>query len=437
VYYLHFSASKGRGKTTGLDVLAALTGALNASDISVAALVHWLAEHPCGAVLADEYGAGRDAEKDSALAAIARSGNMPGKPYLRWNPTKRMMDECPTYGAKAFGFRGAVDDALEDRGFTLPLPTTALRGREGTRLVARNMNRSFADLPLRLKKWGARTVKEWTPPIYDSDEWCALVEAVVGDSAGTSRDTQLSMVVLAVADAVGVDVIESLREALGLKREVAEANLSEDLEEAKALLGETFSRTGTLTGEAEFYVLKQAEFFRELNARRKERGQRPLDNSKRAALREDLGIDKAWLARINGFPIWKVPKKEWDSRHGRGDTPPSPPSPLHGDADRGRMGRMGRGGTPEPPSGPVAEESHLSDRPTLADRALANARTGGSLAPDPLPSCPPKGHGEAVAWKIKGRGSLLVYSDGAVINRTTGEVVEWVRVGLIPVGDSP
>ena len=90
-----------------------------------------------------------------------------------------------------------------------------------------------------------------------------------------------------------------------------------------------------------------------------------------------------------------------------------------------------------PSPGPVPEESNLSDGPTLADRALENARREGSLAPDPsLSPPPPTGHGEVVAWKIKGRGSLLVYSDGAVIDRRTGEIVERVRVGLIPVGGS-
>ncbi len=42
-----------------------------------------------------------------------------------------------------------------------------------------------------------------------------------------------------------------------------------------------------------------------------------------------------------------------------------------------------RQGVPVPPSGPVPEESHLGDGPTLAGRALANARREGSLAPDP------------------------------------------------------
>ena len=432
VFYLHFSGSKGKGKTTALDVLSALTGGLNASNVSVAALVHWLADHPCGAVLADEFDAVKDAERDSALASIARDGYTLGKPYLRWDPAKKQLDACPTFGAKAFGFRGAVDDALEDRGFTIPLPTTALKGREGLRLVARNMDRRFGDLPLRLPKWATRIIKEWTPPIYDGDEWLSQVEAVVGDLSGSSRESQLSVVVLAVADAVGVDVTDSLRAALGLRREVAEANTDIGIEDARDVVEEIIARTGTLTKEAEFYVIRQKDFADALNARRKERHERLLTSPQIAKLRNDLGIDPAWLTHPVNRTTWNIPKKEWERRQGVANM--ANMANMHGDADNVSHVSHVSQGAPEAPSGPVPEESHLG--PTLADRALANARREGSLAPDPSLSSPPNGHGEVVAWKIKGRGSLLVYSDGAVIDRRTGEIVERVRVGLIPVGGS-
>ncbi len=400
VFYLFFSASKGRGKTTALDVLAALTGALNASDISVAALVHSLKGNPGGTVCVDEFDVSRDVERDSALAAIARNGYMPGKPYLRWDPTKKKMEECPTFGAKAFGFRGSVDDALEDRGFTLPLPVIPLRGREGAVLVWRNSQRHFGDLPQRLTKWGAARIKEGMEERQEED-WVAKVEAFVGpESIGANRDTQLSGVVLAVADAVGIDIGNSLMEALGLKRVVADANASEDVDEAKTILSEMFARTGTLTTEAEFYVVGQPDFFRQLNARRKERGQRPFDNEKRARLREDLGIDKTWLSRINGKTFWKIPRKEWEARMAedtseRGAPPPTPPTPPNGDADRGLRGLRGLRGAPDPPlsppsDSPIPEEGLPGSRPTLAARALANARKGGSLVPDP-PTFPVSG----------------------------------------------
>ena len=404
VYYLHFSASKGKGKTTALDVIAALTGALNASDISVASLVHWLADHPGGAVCADEYDVNRNAERAEALAAIARNGYTPGKPYLRWDPTKKVQDECPTYGAKVFGFRGLVDDALEDRGFTLPLPTVALRGKDGAKMVARNMDRSFGDLPARLREWGARTAKEWTPPIYDSDEWCARTEAVVGDSLGANRETQLCMVALAVADAVGVDVSDSLRAAFGLKREVAEANVDVGIEDAREVIEEIIGRTGVLTKEAEFYVVRQKDFTDAINARRKERRERPLTSAQIAKLRNDLGIDPAWLTHSHNRVTWNIPQKEWERTQGVAN-PPNPPNP-NGDADRVRRVSQVSQGAPEPPSSPVAEESHLSERPTLADQALANARREGSLAPEPSSSnpyyYPPGGYkpGEAPTTEI-------------------------------------
>ena len=417
VFYLFFSSSKGRGKTTALDLLAALTRGLNASNISVAALVHWLEEHPCGAVLVDEYDVARDAERDSALASIARDGYTPGKPYLRWDPIHREMDECPTYGAKAFGFRGSVDDALEDRGFAMPLPTVALRGREGAKLVARNMSRSVDDLPVRLRAWGARVGKEWSSPDCEDEEWLGKVEAVVGESYGANRETQLSMVVLSVADAVGVDVSDALRAALGLRREVASANIDLGIEEGREVIEEIIARTGTLTKEAEFYVVRQKDFAAAINSRRKERRERPLTSSQVAKLRNDLGIEVAWLTHPKNCVTWNLPAKEWMLSRGEAN-PPNPPNPQVKDDRVSQVSQVRHpppdvphdpvvnvtGGVANPPNPPnlhgvngwVSQVSQVSQGaperdpedllgpgPTMADRALANARREGSLAPDP------------------------------------------------------
>ena len=431
VFYVFFSATKGRGKTTALDVLAGLTGALNASNISVAALVHALKAAPGRAVCCDEFDVARDAERDSALASIARDGYTPGKPYLRWDPVHKAQDECPTFGAKAFGFRGNVDDGLEDRGFTLPLPTVSLRGREGAKLVLRNYRRDFSDLALRLTRWAAERKKRGLPEVT-TEAWLGRIEEVVGaEACGANRETQLAGVVLAVGDAVGVDVTESLRAALGLRREVAEANVDLGVEEAREILEKMIGETETLTKEAEFHVIRQREFADALNARRRERHERPLTSSQVAKLRNDLGIDPAWLTHSHNRVTWNIPAREWDRRRGL-PNPPNPPNP-HGGADRVRRVSQVSQGPPEPPSGPTPHQSQtdldgvrevrdggvapsihasasnpegnggggggtggasggqpgrdpeglLGSELTLATKALANARVNGSLPQNP------------------------------------------------------
>lgn len=386
VYYLFLSGTKGRGKTTALDILSELTGALNASNISVAAVVHYLRDRPNSPICIDEFDARRDSDMDSALASIVRDGYTKGKPYLRWDPTRKEMDECPTYGAKAIGFRGAVDDALEDRGFPLPLSTTALTGTEGARLVGRNMARNLGDLPSRLTKWGERISKEWMAPDFENEDWLAKTKGVVGDGEGANRETLLSMIVLAVADAIGVDVNDSLKAALGLKREVAEANTSTDVEEARETLEGLIGRTGTLTKEAEFYTIRQKEFADAINAKRKERKERPLTSAQIAKLRNDLGISPNWLTHPFNRTTWNIPVKEWASRQGV----PNAPNVANATGVTVAVSHVSHvsQGMPEPPS-PVPEEDLLGvtqGAQTLADRVLANARMEGSLPPpDPPP----------------------------------------------------
>jgi hypothetical protein len=337
VFYLFFSASKGKAKTTALDLLCALTGGLNASDISVAAVVHWLDENPGRAVCIDEMDVKRDAERDSAIAAICRNGYTPGKPYYRWDPTARRLDECPTYCAKALGFRSKVDDALEDRGFTLP--TAEVRGRPGAELVRQNFARDVAGLPVLLDQWAAGLN---TGPIdvrmgavirdeMQRDTWIAKVEEIVGPgNLGANRETQLTMVALAVCRAACVDLTNSLQAAFGLRREVAAANTDEELEEARSVVEEILGSVGTLTKDVEVYSIRQGDFRDRLNARRRERGlPRPLTPSQVASIRNDLGIKPTWLSRPKNKTTWNIPVLELPAVFGRGlPNPPNQPNPV-------------------------------------------------------------------------------------------------------------
>lgn len=352
VFYVFFSATKGRAKTVTLDLLCSLTAGLNASDISVAALVHWLDEHANGTVCIDEYDVARDAERDSALGAICRNGYTKSKPYLRYDPTLRNIVECSTYGAKALGFRASVDDALEDRGFVLP--TGSLSGREGAALVIRNLRQEVGDLPQRLGEW-ARSLQSSRPTLDEvilnetkRDSWLEKVEQVVGaENLGANRETQLTMIALAVCRAACIDLTNSLCAAFAVRRAVAAANESIDLEEARAVLWEIISRVGTLTKEAEIYVVRQKDFADALNARRKDRNLRPLTSAQLARLRNDVGIRPTWLTHPKNRATWNIPVKEWDAFLGQGvANPPNPPNPTVTDGGVSQVSQV-RFGLPE------------------------------------------------------------------------------------------
>jgi len=318
VFYLLLSDSKGKAKTVTIDLLCALTGALNASDISVAALVHWLEAHPSGPVAIDEMEVARDADRDSALAAICRNGNMPGKPYRRWDPVLRAEDDCPTYGAKVLGYRDKVDDALEDRGFVV---TAALvPGRGGAELVLRNLFREVGDLPNQLKEWaGSASIAKIVREEMSSGFWFDKVEEVVGkENIGANRETQLTMVALAACRGACIDLTPSLRAAFGLRREVAAANTEEDVEEARDVLEKMIESTVTLTKEAELYVIRQKDFAAVLNARRTDRGLRQVTSKQLARIRNDMGIRPTWLTSPGNKTTWNIPAKEWAARLGRG-----------------------------------------------------------------------------------------------------------------------
>jgi hypothetical protein len=326
VFYLLLAGSKGDGKTSLIDLLCFLSGAINAADISVAALVHALEETPDRAVALDEFGVLRDAEKDSAMTAIARNGYTRGKPYIRFNVKTGQNDECPTFGAKVFGFRGAVDPALEDRGF--PLPCVKYVGPGGFRYVQANDGPTVGDLPRRLGSWASdqRTSYPTIREGFKSPRWEETVRKVLADKIGANRESQLTSVALQVSRLCCIDVGDSLKAALGLRAETSAANFSTSLAEAFEILSSLSTLSTPLSKEAQFYIVAQREFTAAVNAKRRERHERALSSSELAALRRDLGILDTWLTRPQNKTTWNIPAKEW-ARLTQGSDSTKPPSP--------------------------------------------------------------------------------------------------------------
>jgi hypothetical protein len=358
-FYVLFSDTKGRGKTTALDIWAEYTGGLNASDISTAALVHHLADNQNGAIAIDEVDVARDAERDAAITAVLRNGYTRGKPYLRWDPVRRQMDPCPTYGAKAIGFRGKVDDALEDRGFTLPLGSQA--GLPGAEMVTRILKRERDGLPKELEEWGkSRGRRGAVLAEMDSPTWQEKIAAVVGaENLGLNRETQLTNVTLAVCRGCCIDLTDSLRAAFGIRREVAAANTDLSLEDAKEVLAELGGRIGALTRDSPLRVIRQSDFVRALDARRIEGGQRKLTSGQVAQLRNDLGIRTTWLTHPKNKATWNIPVAEWDSLLGGGvANPPNPPNLLGSGGGVSRVSQVSLP-LPAPESKPAERQSWL------------------------------------------------------------------------------
>ena len=337
VFYLLLGGSKGDGKTTLLDLLSLLAGAINASDISVAALVHALSETPDRAVTLDEFDAVRDSERDSALSAIVRNGYVRGKSYIRHNVKTHANEECPTFGAKAIGFRGAVDSALEDRGF--PLPCTKYTGPGGFDYVQANDGPSVGNLPARLREWAGamRETRRLVRAEFKESKWESKVREVVGNRIGANRDSQLASVALQVCRFCCIDLTDSLKAALGLRTETATANTSVSLEEAQEILNGLTQPADSSLKVSEFYVVRQRDFANAVNAKRRERRERPLTSGQIAAIRRDLGVLDSWLSHPQNKTTWNLPSREWDARS-KSDDPSAKPNPSGAMYDEGSQG---------------------------------------------------------------------------------------------------
>src|SRR5438876_6433955 len=107
-------------------------------------------------VVMDEYDATRGKEYDEVRDALLRNGyKSDAPPYVRWDPSKRSADEVPVFGPRLVGYRGGLDEALQDRGYFIP--SAKPTGEGGYDFVRANLWQDTGDLPTRLKAWGVAT----------------------------------------------------------------------------------------------------------------------------------------------------------------------------------------------------------------------------------------------------------------------------------------
>jgi hypothetical protein len=278
------------------------------------------------------------------------------------------------------------------------------------------------------------------------------VRAVAGE-LGANRESELLTIALLVAQMVPVDVVNSLSSA----RELRAVEISEDQAEALSELRDVvlgnLAKTVTFSSDGhEIYRVVQKTVRDTLNARRRDREERPVTTGRLALLRRELGVKDAWLIspqnRLSrNLPTTFVEKLETDDTASRAEGPAiagghtplagspapnpltsySPPpnrlpeSELMGsnvDRSAPEVSRLGRGesreegvGGPAPvelpgsanrPDGPLPEESFSG--PGKHDWKIASARR--ALSP------------------------YIFYPDGTVTHRETGDGV-WKK------GDDP
>jgi hypothetical protein len=179
------------GKSRLLDVIEATCHKpLITVNISPAALVRSIGEDPPTLLLdeADTVFGKKAADNHEDLRGIVNAGHQRNRPYIRWDPTARAAESCPTFAMAAMAGIGDMPETIEDRAVIVEM-----RRRSPNEMV--RPYRTRRDAP-RLRRIG-ESIAAWvefledsltdaTPdmPIEDraADNWEPLV--AVADAAG-------------------------------------------------------------------------------------------------------------------------------------------------------------------------------------------------------------------------------------------------------------
>ena len=375
VFYLFMAGTKGSGKTTILDHISEVCRALRFQNVSLPTLARAMGERPAPTVAIDEYDTTTgDRGTDEARNALVRQGyKANAAPFKRSEVSggKVVPVEFPIYGPKALTFHRGVEDALQDRGFILPTE----KGKNYA-YVVRAISPKWADLIPRLDAWGEVARSNLNPARLlervEAQDFQSKVGRVLG-TLGASRNAELVTVAVLVAEAAGVDLEVELRDALAAKEREATEN---EWVGVLADLLPSLARSAPKLEDAPFYVVKQSEVKAELDKARKERHLPPCSAAEFAGLRRDLGVRSGWTRTRGKVKYWHMPEAFVLDLESQGDGPLTPLAPLSSREVKGGQGGQGGLAGRDP-------EDLLGPGPTRSDRALANARREGSLAPDP------------------------------------------------------
>jgi hypothetical protein len=363
VFYLFFGGRFGTGKTNILRLVADLTDGILLENVSVTALARMIESGKV--VCIDEFDVPRGREVEDVRDALVRQGyKATAAPYTRWNASTREVEPVPIYGPKVLAFRGALEDALQSRGFLIP--TASPVGEESYSLVLRNLFPDLGAVAVRASLWGLRATVEFPPDrvrhVAESEEFRAKVKTVVRER-GANRDSELMTVALLTAEIAGVDVLSTLRTAT----EHREAAGSESADEAIEELAEVVSDLARaaprpLGGGTGPVRLKQTLVAQELDRRRHAAGKFPIGTKRLARCRRELGVKDDWIRTVHKAAWWHLPEEflrglePADNAPEPVAPPTSPGSPARQD-EKGKSGNLGNPtyrplGPPPLPLGP-------------------------------------------------------------------------------------
>lgn len=376
VFYLFFGGRFGSGKTNILRLIADLTDGILLENVSVAALARMITTGTV--VCMDEFDVPRGKELDEVRDALVRQGyKATAAPYMRWNAASRELEPVSIYGPKVLAFRGAIEDALQSRGFTIP--TASPVGEGGFDLVLRNLFPELKDISVRTCLWGDKARVEFPPDrvrkIAQSAAFRAKVKLVVRE-LGANRDSELMTVALLTAEIAGVDVLATLK----LASDQRESSAADTADDAIAELAEVITDLGgaaarTLSGELAPVRLKQSSIATELNRRRREGGKFPIGTQRFAKCRRELGVKDEWLHAAHKASWWHLPRQFVVGLQASNEAAPAdllgsptPPSSPYRPDEREDSGNSGNR-VPRPPPLPRPQEPGgiLGYRPTRGE----------------------------------------------------------------------
>ena len=311
VFYIFIAGKLGAAKTALMNLIGTLSDALVFENVSVAALARTIGQsRPAVTVCIDEFDVKREGEVGDVRDSIVRQGyRADAAPYTRWDPVNACAEEVPVYGPKVLTFRGSVDEALSSRGFTIS--SSAPEGSEHYPLVLRNLFRDVGDLPARLRVWGEKVSRAYTPAdvraIAYSDANLAMVREMATE-IGANRESELMTVAALVAAISGVGVTPALKAAAERRRIELEAIEHRDIDQLRQAIVAVWNEA-VMSGHTDDVLrVKQTVVRKHFDAIRKAARDYPVGDRQFARLRRDVGVRDDWLGTRGGKAVhWKLP----------------------------------------------------------------------------------------------------------------------------------
>jgi hypothetical protein len=267
------SPVKRCGKTRLQEVLAELCyRVLKTTNISPAALARSIPEDDPPTIMLDEADSvfakrkGERSEGAEDIRGIINSGHGRGWPYVRWDPAKRVREECPTFAMAILGGIGDMPDTIEDRAVVITMRRRA-PGEAVTQFRRRRAVGPLRALRDRLHVWVLSVITELADaepelPLEDraADVWEPLV--AIADAAGGEWPERARRAAKALTpaeadeDAGGTSLLADIHTVFGGADRLSTANLVERLNAVETSPWGGWRRGEGLDGRALAKLLK-------------------------------------------------------------------------------------------------------------------------------------------------------------------------------------